>query len=93
MVTRLEQPLNLIASDISGQRRFRLKAVPHDLSVGELIDSVRSRMKLDPDESGEEVQIEARVNRLGRHLHRAELVGDVLQNDDQLTIHPKVMAG
>ena len=45
------------------------------------------------DRAGQPVSYDARLDREARHLHRSELVGDSLQPDDHLILHPRIMAG
>ena len=37
--------------------------------------------------------VAARLDREGRHLHRTELVGDTLKENDEIVLHPQIMAG
>jgi hypothetical protein len=86
--------LSLRASDVTGQKSVNVRDVPTDHSLGEVLDGLLPRMNLNRlDRSGQPIQYDIRLDREGRHLHRTELVGDALQPDDHLTLHPRIMAG
>jgi len=50
---------------------------------------------LDGEESArlEHAELESRLEREGRHLHASERIGDALQTEDHLTLHPNIDAG
>ena len=86
--------LNLNVSDVTGQRHATARAIPADFSVGQVIDGLLPQMQLNrTDRSGNPVQFDARLDREGRHLHRSERVGDALRPNDEITLHPRIMAG
>ena len=86
--------LSFTASDVSGQKHVAVRDVPLTVTVGEMIDSLLPRMHLaHVDREGQPVQYDARLEREARHLHRSEVVGDALQSDDHLTMHPRILAG
>jgi len=86
--------ISLTASDVTGQKQVTVRDVPVTYSVGEMIDGLLPRMQLQHrDRAGQLVQYDARLDREARHLHRSELVGDALQTDDHLTMHPRILAG
>ena len=45
------------------------------------------------DAEGRPLQYYARLDREGRHLNGSELIGDSLQDDDELTLTPNIEAG
>ncbi len=82
------------ASDVSGQKTLKLKGVPADASVGEVIQSLLPRMRLPPhDVEGRPLTYQVHLEREGRHLHASETVGDALQEDDHIVLQPNIMAG
>jgi hypothetical protein len=86
--------LSLTASDVTGQKHVRARNVPADNTVGDLVDGLLPRLRLNQlDRDGTPVHYEARLQREERHLHRSERVGDALQTDDHLVLHPRVVAG
>jgi hypothetical protein len=86
--------LSFTASDVTGQKHVSVRDVPTTATVGEVIDSLLPRMQLQHmDREGQPVQYDARLDREARHLHRSEMIGEALQSDDNLTMHPKIMAG
>ena len=91
------QPLfvpNITAADLSGQKRARSKRVPMDLTIGDLIEELLPKLRLpSQDSSGRALTYHARIDRLGRHAHASEVVGEILVPNDQITLHPNVDAG
>jgi hypothetical protein len=85
---------DVLARDVTGQKKFRLTGVPAQSSVGELVRGALARMGLGSrDHSGQELEYRARLEREGRQLHSAERVGDVLQRDDEIILTPRISAG
>jgi hypothetical protein len=86
--------LSITARDITGQKRYRASDIPGDYSVGDVVDGLLPRMSLNRlDQNGSPIKFEARLDREGRHLNRAEIVGEVLQDEDEVVLHPRIMAG
>ena len=86
--------VNLLAQDVSGQKKVRVSDVSGDSTVRELVRSLLARMRLmDKDVNGRPIEYRARLEREGRHLHDSELVSDALQSDDQIVLQPKINAG
>lgn len=86
--------LDVLARDVSGQKKFRLTGVPLHSSVGEMVRGALARMGLDSmDYAGQELEYRARLDREGRQLHSSERVGDVLRHDDELVLTPRIHAG
>jgi len=86
--------IGLHVSDVSGQRAHDLRGVPVDVTVGELMQSLLSRMKLPQnDAEGRPLTYHARLEREGRHLHTSEVVGHALQDEDRIVLQPNIDAG
>ena len=86
--------ISLMVNDVSGQKAFRVPNAPVEATVGELVQSLLSRMSLpENDSSGRPLNYQARLEREGRHLHAAERVGDALETGDALTLQPNIDAG
>ena len=82
------------ASDVTGQRSVTLRDVPSESSIGEFVDGLLPTMRLAAtDRSGDPVHYDVRLERESRHLHRNERIGDVIQNDDEVTLFPRISAG
>jgi hypothetical protein len=95
MITTMEKtkPFALSARDVSGQKRATADAPP-DATVGELARAFITRMNLpQTDVEGRPMSYHLLLEREGRHLHPAETVGDVLQENDQIVLQPKIQAG
>ena len=85
--------VSVSARDVSGQKHAAA-AVPVDATVGELARGLIDRMHLPhTDVEGKPMSYHVRLEREGRHLHPAETVGDVLQENDQIVLQPKIQAG
>jgi hypothetical protein len=90
----LEAINDLKVSDVSGQKLFKVLAAPADATVGELVNSLLSKMNLpENDSNGQPLSYQARLERTGAHLHAAERVGDALESGDELTLQPNIDAG
>ena len=86
--------LGLKVSDVSGQKAVRAGAVPLSSTIGELVQGLLAKMGLARnDADGRPLQYYARLEREGRHLNGTELIGDALQEDDELTLTPNIDAG
>ena len=94
MATPAIATLDVLARDVTGQKKFRLTGVPTHSSVGEMVRGALARMGLgSTDHTGQELEYHARLDREGRQLHSSELVGDVLQRDDEIVLTPRIHAG
>lgn len=86
--------MELRVSDVSGQKRYRASSVPTDATVGELVSGLLSRMGLARNDlAGRPVSWRARLERVGRHLHGGEVIGNVAQSGDEISLQPNVDAG
>ena len=86
--------LALKARDMSRQRSVDVE-VPSDATVGELVQGlVHSKMNLpELDVEGRPLNYHLRLDREGRHLHGSEVVGEVLQENDEVVLQPNIQAG
>ena len=86
--------IELEISDVSGQKVFKVANAPADNSVGELIRELIGKMNLPRnDAGGAPLTYQARLEREGRHLNASERIGDALETNDRLTLHPNIDAG
>jgi len=86
--------VNLLAQDVTGQKKVRASDVSRDSTVRDLVQGLLEKMRLtNKDAAGHPIEYRARLEREGRHLHDSELVGDALQADDQIVLQPKINAG
>ncbi len=86
--------LGLRVNDVSGQKSAHASAVPLTATIGELVQGLLVKMGLArSDADGRPLHYYARLEREGRHLNGSELVGDSLQDDDELTLTPNIEAG
>lgn len=84
----------LRVSDVSGQRSVRAPAVPTSFTIGELVQRLIAKIGLaGTDTQGRPLNYQARLEREGRHLHGAELVGEALAEDDEIVLTPNIDAG
>ncbi len=85
--------LSIQVADVTGQRSRRVRVSP-DATVGEWVEDVVGRLRLKrKDADGNPYAYRPRLEREGRHLHASEIVGEVLQTDDRVVMHPNVNAG
>jgi hypothetical protein len=94
MVTATATTLDFVATDASGQKKYRASGVSPDATVSELVKSLLARIGLateNPD--GSPITYGARLKREGRNLHGSELAGDALQSGDEVQLHPRIHAG
>jgi hypothetical protein len=85
--------LSVRASDVTGQRSEPVH-VPRESTVGEWVKELVSRLGLRrKDRDGNPYVYRPRLEREGRHLNAGEIVGEVLQEDDHVVLHPNVNAG
>lgn len=95
MITTMEgaKPVSVSARDVSGQKRATAGAPP-DATVGALARALIAQMNLpQTDVEGRPMSYHVLHGREGRHLHPAETVGDVLQENDEIVLQPKIQAG
>ena len=86
--------LSLLASDMTGSKVVKVPRVAADSTVGELLRGLVSRMDLPPNDlSGQPLDYQVLHWKAGRHLHRSEVVGDVLANEDRVVLQPNIDAG
>jgi hypothetical protein len=84
---------NITATDLTGQKRVRARA-PMAATMANFVEGLLPKLRLPSlDSSGRALTYHARVDRLGRHAHASELVGQVLAENDRISLHPNVDAG
>jgi hypothetical protein len=87
-----EKTMSLVVEDFTGQMRFKAPRVPRDATVAELIGNVASRLRLPLNDSeGRPVTYAARAR--GASLYEGDRVGDVLAEDEVVTLTQNVTAG
>ena len=86
--------MDLRATDITGQKYVRAAAVPKHFTIAEVVQRLVAKMGLSRTSSGgAPLAYHARLDRVGRHLHGNEIVGDALEADDELVLTPDIDAG
>jgi hypothetical protein len=86
--------LDLMVSDVSNQKSARVRGVPRDATVGEVIRRSLDRLRLaQHDTQGRSLTWQARLDREARRLHASDLVSEVLRPGDLLTLEPNIDAG
>jgi hypothetical protein len=85
--------LSLEIEDFTGQVRRRVRDVPRDITVGELVSGYTRQMHLpEVDASGRPVLYGASSSR-GEVLNSTDQLGDVLADEDVVTLTKSVTAG
>ena len=88
------EPLDISATDVTGQNEVRVNSLDREMTVGELLEALVPRMNLPRQgNGGRPLTYSARLERDGRALHATEVVGDALQSSDRLTLQPTIEAG
>ena len=92
---RVPGGVDLEVSDFSGQHSLTVKDFPNDATVGELVTGMVREMGLNAtDPQGVPYMFHARHERLGRHLHAAERIGEVFEaSGKRVTLAPEINAG
>jgi hypothetical protein len=86
--------IGLRVSDVSGQKTVRASNVPGYTTIHELVQGLLQRLGLPRnDVEGRPLSYRARLEREGRHLIGSERVGEVLVEDDLVSLQPNIDAG
>jgi hypothetical protein len=87
-----EATMSLVVEDFTGQVRHKASGIPRDATLGELIGSVANRLRLPVNDSqGRPVTYAARAR--GASLNESDRVGDVLEDNEVVTLTQNVTAG
>lgn len=86
--------VSFTATENSKQRRYTVRNFRSEATVGELVRNLVDRLGLRTEgaDAANEV-FHAFSGREGRHLRSAEIVGDVIEEGDEITLRPDVQAG
>lgn len=91
MVTSTKMSLEI--EDFTGQVRRRANDIPRSATVSDLVDSIRGEMQLpEQDAQGRPIQYGALTSN-GDMLNAADEIGDVLENEEVVTLTKSVTAG
>ena len=94
MAAAATMTVGIRVTDVTRQKTVRAPAVPASSTIREMVERLITKMGLSRnDVQGRPLQYQARLEREGRHLNGAEIVGDALVEDDELTISPSIDAG
>ena len=87
-------PVNITARDMNSQKTIRAR-IPGDLPVGEALPQVANRLGLPVDDitTGGEQTYVGFLPRTNQHIGNGERVGEVLQEGDEVVLHPEAIAG
>jgi hypothetical protein len=86
--------LDFDVTDVSGQKAARIRDVPEDATVGELIDGLLRQLNLPRNDSGgRPLTYHGRLEREGRHLAATERVADAVRPGDRIALLPNIDAG
>ena len=85
--------MTLQVEDFVGQRRRRAAGIPRDSSVADVIDNLSEQLDLpDQDAQGRPILYGAQTAD-GDVLNASDRVGDVLEDDQTITLTKSVTAG
>jgi hypothetical protein len=92
MMTNGSTTMSLVVEDFTGQVRRRARGVPRDSTVGELISGLSAELRLPANDlEGRPLTYAARAR--GTSLTESERIGDVLEDEDVVTLVQNVTAG
>ena len=84
--------LTLKVEDSTGQVRRRARGIPSEATVGDFMTSVVRELRLPVNDSqGQPLTYAARAN--GESLLESDRVGDILKDEDTVTLTQNVTAG
>lgn len=87
-----EGTMSLVVEDFTGQVRHRASGIPRDATLGEVLAGVADRLRLPAnDAQGRPVTYAARSK--GASLNESDRVGDVLEDNEVVTLTQNVTAG
>jgi len=90
----IEQVGPILVEDVTGQKAVRLRSVPSDATVIEVVKQLLGEMDMpSADAEGRPLNYHARLEREERQLGDLERVGDALKPDDSLRLLPNIDAG
>jgi hypothetical protein len=93
MLLNEDQTMTLEVEDFTGQVRRRAGGIPRTATVGDLVESVYGEMQLpDQDSEGRPIQYGA-LSARGDLLNATDQLGDVLENEEVVTLTKSVTAG
>ena len=85
--------MTLEVEDFTGQVRRRSSGIPRNATVSDLIDSIRGEMNLpDQDSHGRPVSYGV-VSSHGEMLNATDQLGEILEDDEVVTLTKSVTAG
>ena len=93
-IERIREGLDLEVTDVSGQRRKKVRDVPADATVGELAQGLIHELDLPQNGGGgEALSYQVFSEREARHLGNGETVRESLRRGDVIVLQPSIMAG
>jgi hypothetical protein len=85
--------MTLEVEDFTGQVQRRASGIPRTATVSDLVESIRREMQLpDQDAQGRPIQYGALTSR-GEMLNATDQLGDVLDDQELVTLTKSVTAG
>jgi len=85
--------MTLEVEDFHGQIRRRAPGIPRTTTISDLVESIRDEMQLpDQDAQGRPIQYGATTTE-GEVLNATDLIGDVLEDEQVVTLTKSVTAG
>ncbi len=85
--------MTIDVEDFTGQVRRRARGIPRNAMVGDLVESIRGEMQLpEHDAQGRPIQYSA-LTAGGEMLNATDRVGDVLEEEELVTLTKSVTAG
>jgi hypothetical protein len=90
----LDSTIEVEVSDVSSQKRAKVRDVPSDSTVGELVRGLLAELRMpETDVEGRPLTYGVRRQRDGQHIHGSQLVAEALKTGDHILLQPSVEAG
>lgn len=90
--TMEKKTIDVTVDDFTGQVRRKVRHVPKEATVGDLLGSLVSELRLPINDSqGRPVSYAARLR--GESLAESDIVGEAIQEGDEVTLTQNVTAG
>jgi len=88
-----KETLTLRVRDVSEQQEFIARDLDPQASWGETLKRIVAGLDLPPNTPAEANAWTGRLEREGRHLHPSEILGEALEDLDEVVLQPEVVAG
>jgi hypothetical protein len=90
----LDSKIELQVSDVTSQKRAKVRDIASDATVGELVQGLLSQLRMpQTDIEGRPLTYGVRRQSDGLHIHSSQRVAEALKTGDHIVLQPSVEAG